>query len=127
MASYKFNGVLEALFKEESVGNFKFQKFWLKTDVETQYPQVVEFQLVGKNIGLLDNIPAGSTITIEANVRGKLFVPKNKVYNSLECWKLIGSEVITQKNRVANAAVANNAVDNMTLASGDEVLDDLPF
>ena len=57
--SYEFNGTVDTVFNEETVGQKGFKKrvLWVKTD--EQYPQDLEIQFNQQNTSKLDGIKAG--------------------------------------------------------------------
>lgn len=126
MGSVKFVGTIHSIFKAESIkgkeDSFKVQKFWLNTEVETKYPQIIEFTLLGKNVGMFDELPRGTYVEIEVNVKGRV-AKNNKVYNMLECWKITRQETIVAKK----VETPKNDISNVTLANDAEMQDDLPF
>lgn len=98
---------------------FKKREFVVQDD-STQYPQVIQFQLVQDKCSLLDAYNEGDEISVNFNLRGREWTsPKDgqvKYFNTLEAWKLSGAnEAPTQ---IPTAATANTAASDA---------DDLPF
>ena len=83
--SYEFNGTVDTVFNEETVGQNGFKKrvLWVKTD--EQYPQDLEIQFNQQNTSKLDGVRAGDKVKVGVNVNGRK-TSKNgteKVFNSL--------------------------------------------
>lgn len=56
-----------------------------------KYPQLVQFQLTGDRVSLLDDLRVGDDVTIEFSLRGREWKsPKGEVkyFNSLDAWRV---------------------------------------
>lgn len=60
------------------------REFILKDD--SQYPQLIKFELINDKCSLLDNVWEGDSINVHFNIRGR--ESKGNYYNSLVCWKI---------------------------------------
>ena len=83
--SYEFEGVVDTVFDEETVGNNGFKKrvLWVKT--EEQYPQELEVQFNQNNTDLLDGFKEGDRVKVSVNVNGRKNTKgdNTRVFNSL--------------------------------------------
>lgn len=99
---------------------FKKREFVIQDD-SSQYPQVISFQLVQDKCSLLDAYNEGDEITAHFNLRGREWTsPKDgqtKYFNSLEAWKIEGSNAVPAAVPAAAAATTGSATPE----------DDLPF
>lgn len=69
---------------------FKKRKFWLETDSDSQWPQVIEFELVQDKVSAIEKYKVGDLLSIGFNLRGRRYVSKKTgaegVINSLNAW-----------------------------------------
>jgi len=49
---------------EQITDKFKKRKFWVETDSESQWPQVIEFELVQDKVDLIDKFKKGDVISV---------------------------------------------------------------
>lgn len=85
MPTIKLTGVIHRIEEEQTKGNYTFKNLILSTD-PGQYPNLLEIQWSGKNIGLLDVLQAGDSVDVDVNLRGK--ESNGKVWVSLAGWKI---------------------------------------
>lgn len=113
----KVNNVGEVI----EVGSFSKRLLWLDIDLDSQYPQVVEIEFLKDKTTLLNPVKVGATVTVDINLRGKLFTNDKgtRCYNTLNGWRLkVDSEPKSSGGTKVNTAPPAPANDNQ---------DDLPF
>jgi hypothetical protein len=78
-------GKLHAVFDAQTFpSGFVKREFVLET--ESQYPQLVKFELTKDKIGKLDGCKVGNKISVSFNVRGN--ENKGRFFVSLQAWKI---------------------------------------
>ena len=81
----KVQGVLHRVSDTQIISEkFKKRDFSIKT--EGDYPQFVQFQLSQDKVNLIDSFSPGDRIEIFFNLRGRCW--EDKVFNTLDCWKI---------------------------------------
>lgn len=126
----ELKGVLKKIHPTVTRGNFESRKIWVTTDQDTNYPQTIELEASGKNIGIFNNIPLGAGITCHINLKGREW--KNKqdeivVFNTIQIWRV--------ETNASHAQSSENTTGTTQAAggqhgSGDDLNDssqDLPF
>jgi hypothetical protein len=61
------------------------------SDIWSQWPQKVEFQLSNARCNLLDHLPEGSVVEVQYNLRGRQYTNQGgetKTFNTLEAIKV---------------------------------------
>ncbi len=75
---------------EQITDKFKKRKFWVETDLDSQWPQVIEFELVQDKVDVIDKYKAGDMLRVGFNLRGRKYTSKKTgqegVINSLNAW-----------------------------------------
>ena len=101
---------------EQITDKFKKRKFWLETDSDSQWPQVIEFELVQDKVDLIDKYKTGDLLSVGFNLRGRRYTSKKTgqegVINSLNAW-------FVDKPKGGSAPTAS--------ATTSSAEDDLPF
>ena len=87
----KVNGKLLGVNAVEQVTDkFKKRKFWLETDIDSQWPQTVEFELIQDKVDIIDKFKKGDILSVGFNLRGRKYTNKttgkDAVFNSLNAW-----------------------------------------
>jgi hypothetical protein len=142
MAGLTLKGELK--FKGEVVtikDNFTKREFWIEIDQDTQYPQIVNLELIKDKCDIIDKYTAatkttkGDMIEADINVRGnvaKMADDTYRCFNSLNCWRVRGiatgekndAPMPGEEQAAAPAAVPEAAP---AAAPGGVNKDDLPF
>lgn len=127
MASFDLVGNLKVKGETTTVTEkFVKREFVVITDLSTQYPQYVSFQLTQDKCSLLDQFKEGDEIKVHFNIRGREWNgPQGlKYFNSLEAWRL---ERVTENS--GNGQSGHVAAPSSTsgVMNNAEVVDDLPF
>ena len=107
---------------QEISATFKKREFVLETDLHTDYPQSVKFELTNTQVDEIDKYKAGDMLKVHFNVRGREWMsPKNELryFVSLNAWRL---EKVGESQEVSNEA-ANPPPTPPT----DSFSDSLPF
>lgn len=90
MSNTKIDGVLYAIGdKNQVTENYAKREFIVET--LEQYPQHLKIQFANDKCDLLNMYKIGDTVSVDVNLRGRLFVDKNgqtQCFNSLEAWKM---------------------------------------
>ena len=135
--SLEIKGRIVRIFDSEAVSpTFTVRKFWVEHG-DTSFAQINEFQLTQDYCALLDKYNIGDVVTVKFNLRGKTYAEGQKVFNSLNAWKLEGIGAQQQAPQSQPAAQADDAADIFgtapaaakptTLTEEIENNDDLPF
>lgn len=88
----EINGTIKEIFQTENVSE-KFAKkvIAVTTDESSNYPQHLSIEAHNKSIDLLDSISVGDSVTITANLNGRVWVDKegkNKYFNTISIYKI---------------------------------------
>lgn len=101
---------------------FSKREFILKTELSSQYPQLVKFELTQDNCSLLDKVSEGDILSVDFNLRGREYKNKNTAevgyFNTLVAWKI--------DRKSAGAPVPTNA-GSVPAPPAQSKTDDLPF
>jgi hypothetical protein len=101
---------------EQVTEKFKKRKFWLETDIDSQWPQTVEFELIQDKVDIIDKFKKGDILSVGFNLRGRKYTNKttgkDAVFNSLNAWFVDKSKGETTSKSEASSLSAE---------------DDLPF
>jgi len=135
--SLEIKGRIVRIFDAEAVSpTFTVRKFWIEHG-DTSFAQINEFQLTQDYCALLDKYNAGDVVTVKFNLRGKTYAEGQKVFNSLNAWKIEGigaQQPAPQSQPTAQADDAESifgdspaAAKPTTLTEEIENNDDLPF
>lgn len=108
--------------KQNITDTFSKRTLWMDVDEDTDYKQQIEVEFVNDKCALLNGVKEGSTVTVDANLRGKEFESKKKPGEffrptKLNGWRIKGAEAEAPPPPTAPA-------DN---GGGDQGPDDLPF
>jgi len=71
---------------------------WLQIDLDTDYPQEIEIELIKDKCSLIDKYSVGDTIAVDVNIRGRKVTLKSgaragqdAVFNSFNGWRIRGN------------------------------------
>jgi hypothetical protein len=98
---YKITGNIELIYSEVIVSEkFKKRDFVLKDN--SQYPQLIIFQLTRDNCSLMNKFSVGEEIEVSFNLRGKEWISpsgEKKYFNTYEAWRIakIGNQISNEK------------------------------
>lgn len=84
-------GTLKQVFDTQKVSDaFKKREIVITTEASSPYPQHVSFQLTQDKCEIVDNIPIGSDVKAQFNLRGREWNGPNgiKYFNTLEIWRI---------------------------------------
>jgi hypothetical protein len=107
---YKITGIIELIYSEVIISEkFKKRDFILKDN--SQYPQLITFQLTKDNCSIMDNFNIGEEIEVSFNLRGKEWIsPKGekKYFNTFEAWRItkIGSQIKSEKDHLISKSAS---------------------
>ena len=88
--SLEIKGRIVRIFDSEAVSpTFTVRKFWVEHG-GTSFAQINEFQLTQDYCALLDKYNVGDVVAVKFNLRGKTYAEWQKVFNSLNAWKIEG-------------------------------------
>jgi len=109
--------------KQNITDTFSKRTLWMDIDEDTDYPQQIEIEFVNDKCALLNGVKVGSTVTVDANLRGKEFESKKTPGEffrptKLNGWRIKGS---------ATPAPEGPPPSTEPLPDGDDGPDDLPF
>lgn len=115
--------VVEILPMTEQNG-FKKRIMWLAIDEDESYPQTVAIEFPGDKVSLLDGLGEGQTVTVDINLRGKVFERDGKrmCFTSLGGWRIAADGGAPKSVRNSQPAVTSAAA-----APQPDGGDDLPF
>jgi hypothetical protein len=97
---------------------FKKRDFVIKDNSNSQYPQLIQFQVTQDKCDIIDR-PIGSELTIHFNLRGRGWTNpqgEKKYFNTLEAWKIIGAT--PQQSEMKKEDIAHQSIQDES---------DLPF
>ncbi len=98
---YKITGIIELIYSEVIVSEkYKKRDFVLKDN--SQYTQLITFQLTRDNFSLINKFSVVEEIEVSFNLRGKEWISpsgEKKYFNTFETWRVekIGNQVSNEK------------------------------
>lgn len=119
----QITGKVKQVFPSETKGNFTFRVLWLATELESQYPQILEIQAAGNKVSILDGLNEGDEVTCHLNLRGREWSNNGtvKVFNTIQTWKV-------DKSAAGNTPqAAPTAQQEPTEEATPGTVDDIPF
>lgn len=131
---------LKCKFKQQNDvverGTFKSRKVWVIDDENADYPQTIEVEVAQDKVNLFNDCRPGQPLTLSINLRGREWTnPQGevKVFNTLQCWKMV-SDVVDQQEeeeaptmKAAPKKKAGNIEKNFQEDSINSLGGDLPF
>ncbi len=129
-------GKLHKKFDTQEVGASKFQKreFVLELGGDTQYPQLVKFELTGDRCSQLDSFQPGEKVEISFDLKGREWTNKNGevvYFNTLSTYKIksAGNASSTPEppRKSTQPAENFNTPFSGSSSSSTDDNDDLPF
>lgn len=109
--SLEIKGRIVRIFDSEAVSpTFTVRKFWVEHG-GTSFAQINEFQLTQDYCALLDKYNVGDVVAVKFNLRGKTYAEWQKVFNSLNAWKIEGIGAQQPAPQSQPAAQADDAAD----------------
>jgi hypothetical protein len=136
--SFQLTGKLKKIDPIVQVSDKFSKREFVITDESSQYPQDVLFQATQDKCTLLDKFNVGDTVQASFNLRGREWTsPQGEVkyFNTLEAWRIEGSQTPASSAPTAPAPVAQAQApvaqapvaqaQNTMVSSTDD--DDLPF
>jgi hypothetical protein len=94
---------LKCKFKQQNDvverGTFKSRKVWVIDDENADYPQTIEVEVAQDKVNLFNDCRPGQPLTLSINLRGREWTNPHgevKVFNTLQCWKMV-SDVVDQQ------------------------------
>lgn len=123
-SEFKIAGSLKVKGNEQAVSEKFRKREFVITDVSSQYPQHISFQLTQDKCGLLDAYNVGDEITVSFNLRGREWKSPQgeiKYFNSLEAWRIERKAETAQQQQQDNYPAPT--IEDMPM----DVKDDLPF
>jgi len=113
-------GIIKHIGETQKVSD-KFQKreIVITTEVNTPYPQHVQFQVTQDKCGVLSNFEIGDEVKAQFNLRGREWNGAEgvKYFNTLEIWQISKEGGVSPQHQKTSEALASIKNDN----------DDLPF
>jgi hypothetical protein len=107
---YKITGTVELIYSEVIISEtFKKREFVLKDN--SQYPQLILFQLTRDNCSLLNSFSIGEEIEVCFNLRGKEWISpsgEKKYFNTFEAWRVskIGNQIASIKEDLISKSIS---------------------
>jgi single-strand DNA-binding protein len=84
-------GIIKSIEKEQKISEkFCKREFVIEVDYESNYPQLIQMELVNDKCDLIDPYLVGEKVTVHFNLRGREVSTKDgkkKVYNTIQAWK----------------------------------------
>ena len=111
-------GILK-LVKETKQVSEKFQNRKFVVTTLEQYPQVIELELQGNKVDIIDAYNVGQEIVCDINLRGRMWINpqgEEQYFNSIVCWKI----------QPSNAPVGGNQNTAQTKTNTQEFGNPLP-
>lgn len=125
--SYSVKGKLKRFGNVETVGANGFTKRTFVIETGEQYPQTLEFQLTKDRVDIIEVYKVGEEIEVHFNLRGREWTNNSgdiKVFNTLECWKLVRIGEVAGVNSQSPMNMSNDFDSSEPKTEGK---DDLPF
>lgn len=89
----EITGTLHYVGETQQVSDkFKKRDFVIKDNSNSQYPQLIQFQVTQDKCDIVDR-PIGTEVNVHFNLRGREWVNpqgEKKYFTTLEAWKVIG-------------------------------------
>ncbi len=112
--SLETKGILVKIFDTVDIkADFKKREFVIET--EEKYPQLIKFELIQDDCGLIDGFATGDNVKVEFNLRGREW--NEKFFTNLHAWRITSLGTASNTPPVDNPPI-------MDLPEGD---DDMPF
>ena len=86
--SYDIKGRVKEVREAQTFGTFTKRELWLDTDLDTKYPQMISVEFTQDKVTLIDALSVGDDVTVTVNVRGRYHEGTDKVYNTIQAWKV---------------------------------------
>jgi hypothetical protein len=103
---------------EQITDNFRKRQFFIETDSDSQWPQIIEFELFQDKVDKIDEFVIGQHVSVGFNLRGRKYTNKTTkkegVITTLNAW-FIG------------ASKAENTGGAKSVTAPSDANDDLPF
>jgi len=125
--AFQLEGKLHRVFDtEQKTESFQAREFVVET-ADTQYPQLIKFQLTQDKCALIDNYTVGDELTVHFDLRGREW--NERFFTNLNAWKI-------EQGGAGDSATATNTGNSggksqsaSTPASGAtaDFDDDIPF
>jgi len=116
--AFQIEGKLHRVFDtEQKTETFQAREFVLETP-DTQYPQMLKFQLTQDKCTLIDEFSEGDTLTVHFDLRGREW--NEKFFTNLNAWKL------ERPGDTASSAPEQGAT-TVTPGTNADFDDDIPF
>jgi single-strand DNA-binding protein len=121
--SFNVTGLLKKKGEtRKATDTFSVRTFALEIGGDTDYPQLVEFQLVQDRCELLNGLQKDQELTVHFDLRGREW--NDKVITNLNAWKIDLEGAEPTKAKKSTPEVKTLPVPEGTATAGD---DDLPF
>lgn len=120
-------GILK-LVKETKQVSEKFQNRKFVVTTLEQYPQVIELELQGNKVDIIDAYNVGQEIVCDINLRGRMWTNpqgEEQYFNSIVCWKIQPSNAPVGGNQNTSQTKTNTQEFGNPLPNKEE--DSLPF
>jgi len=87
----ELQGKIEVIQTEEINGTFKKRSLILQTELDSQYPQLVNIEFQQDKTALLDSLTIGDDVKVSINIAGRKWTnPEGKelYFNTIKGWKI---------------------------------------
>jgi len=117
MSEFKTTGRIVAIFPTEYRGEKQFASRNFVIEIESQYPQHVQFQCTQERCDLLDLHAVGQEVEVSFDLRGRAYEKNGvtKYFTTINAWRVrkVGEQPAQQPStpQAAPAPVANDADD----------------
>lgn len=123
--SEQLTGVIHSISETQNISDkFSKREFVIKEQSNPQYEQYIQLEFTQDKCSLLDNYQPGQEVTVNYNLRGRLWTNKEgveKCFNTVQAWKIehkVNDQAGQQHHTHQPAPVQGNSQDEE---------DDLPF
>jgi len=130
--TFQVDGKLHKTFDtEQKTDTFQAREFVLEIS-ESQYPQMIKFQLTQDKCSLIDNFQVGDNLTVHFDLRGREW--NDRYFTNLNAWKIdvagaANDQQQPNKGDQKTAGASNDKNNSQTGSNTDEMDfdDDIPF
>lgn len=86
-----FRGTIVSIDDPKQISDNFSKRDFVVSDIQSQYPQHIQFQLSNQRTDLLNGFTTGDMVAVHYNLRGKEYTNsanETKVFNTLDVWKI---------------------------------------
>lgn len=114
--AYQAQGFIHKIFDtEQKSEKFQTREFVIEQR-DSQYPQMIKFQLTQDKCSLVDTYNEGDEITVHFDLRGREW--NEKYFTNLQCWKIEAGAGSTQSGNQSSAGSSKKTEPAASITTG---------